>query len=51
MVKSVTGSNANMNIVDTEQHEELAIEVRYSCGEACATPGTVGTASTTPRGM
>ena len=28
MVKSVTGSKANMNISDTEQHDELAIDVR-----------------------
>ena len=51
MVKSVTGSNANMNIVETEQQEELAIDVRYSCGEAWATPGTALTFSTTARGM
>ena len=28
MVKSVTGSKANMNIVETEQQDELAMDVR-----------------------
>ena len=40
-----------MNINATEQHEELAMEVRYSWGDAIATPGTAWMLPTTPRGM